>query len=83
MRQRIQNIEAPKAYSDNLLTPCQIIDQPWVLRGLVKEFNAYSTDGAGDVLLKGKVAHALDNYSKKIHQLYDKIWETDYKNKKR
>jgi len=85
MRERIQWKYASKPYSDNLLTPCQITDQPWVLRELVKEFNAYSTDGAGDVLLHGEIARALDDYSKKIHKLYDRVWETDsdYKDVKR
>jgi len=44
---------------------------------LVEKHNAYSTDEAGDVLLKGKVARVLDEYSKQIHQLYDEIWEND------
>jgi len=77
MREKIQWIQASSAYSDNLLTPCQIIDQPWVLRELVEKHNAYSTDEAGDVLLKGKVARVLDEYSKQIHHLYDEIWEND------
>ena len=77
MRKRIQAVDAEDAYSDNLLTPCQIIDQPWVLRGLVKEFGAHATDG-GDALLSGDTAKALDKYSKEIHILYDKIWQEEY-----
>jgi len=77
MREKIQWEEAISSYSDNLLTPCQIIDQPWVLRELVEKYHAYSTDGAGDVLLEGKAARFLDEYSRQIHALYDKIWEED------
>jgi len=77
MRRRIQAIGAPEAYSDNMLTPCQIIDQPWVLRDLVKEFGAYATDG-GDALLSGEIAKALDEYSRELHKIYDKVWVDEY-----
>ena len=54
-----------------------IIDQPWVLRELVEKHRAYATDG-GDGLLSGEVARGLDEYSKRIHAIYDKIWEEEY-----
>jgi MoaA/NifB/PqqE/SkfB family radical SAM enzyme len=65
---------APQAYSDNLLTPCMIIDQPWVLRELVNSFGAKATDG-GDGLLRGEVAEALNSYSREIHNIYDPLWK--------
>jgi len=76
-RERQNAVGAPLAHNDNMLTPCCVIDQPWVLREIVKEHRAQSTDGAGD-LLNGPVAEALDEYSRKIHQIYDPIWERDY-----
>ena len=76
-RERQNAVNAPRAYNDNMLTPCCVIDQPWVLREIVKEYGAYPTDGAGD-LLNGHVAQALDEYSKRIHAIFDPIWEMDY-----
>ncbi|UCB57539.1 MAG: radical SAM protein [Candidatus Omnitrophota bacterium] len=77
IRERQNAQEAPAAHSDNMLTPCCVIDQPWVLRELVKEHGARPTDGAGDIL-EGYVARALDEYSKKLHEIYDPIWKNDY-----
>ncbi len=78
MRRRIQAAGAPDAYSDNMLTPCMIIDQPWVLRDLVKKYSVFPTDG-GDDLLKGEIAAGLDDYSRRMHAIYDPIWEKEYK----
>jgi len=77
IRERQNAVGAPRAYSDNMLTPCCIIDQPWVLREIVKEHGAHPTDGAGD-LLDGRVAGALDEYSKGLHEIYDPVWKRDY-----
>jgi len=72
---RMQQAEnAPQAHSDNLLTPCMIIDQPWVLRELVNTHGARATDG-GDGLLRGEIAEGLNSYSQEIHSLYDPLWE--------
>jgi len=72
---RMQQAEnAPQAYSDNLLTPCMIIDQPWVLREVVTAHGARPTDD-GDGLLRGEIADGLDSYSQEIHALYDPLWE--------
>jgi len=76
-RERQNAVDAPRAHNANMLTPCCVIDQPWVLREIVKEHRAHPTDGSGD-LLRGPLARALDEYSKKIHRIYDPIWEKDY-----
>jgi MoaA/NifB/PqqE/SkfB family radical SAM enzyme len=78
MRKRVQAVGSPLSYSDNLLTPCMIIDQPWVLREMVEKYHAQATDG-GDSLLKGEIARRLDEYSRRIHKIYDPIWENEYK----
>lgn len=75
-RERQNAVGAARAHNDNMLTPCCVIDQPWVLREIVKEYGARPTDGADD-LLDGPVARALDEYSKKIHEIYDPIWKRD------
>jgi len=72
---RMQQAEnATQSYSNNLLTPCMIIDQPWVLREIVNTYGARATDG-GDGLLSGEVAEGLDSYSEEIHSIYDPLWE--------
>ncbi len=74
IRKRQQSDEAAEPYSRNLLTPCCIIDQPWILRDTVKEFKAYSTDGT-NTLFNEKITKGLDEYSKVLHQITDPIWE--------
>ena len=74
IRRMQQAQDAPQAYSDNLLTPCMIIDQPWVLRELVNTYGARSTD-RGDALLRGEIAEGLNSYSREIHSIYDPLWK--------
>jgi MoaA/NifB/PqqE/SkfB family radical SAM enzyme len=74
VRRMQQAKDAPQSFSDNLLTPCMIIDQPWVLRELVNTYGARATDG-GDGLLNGEIAEGLNSYSREIHNLYDPLWE--------
>ena len=48
-----RTIRSKQPYSDNLLTPCMIIDNPDVYREVVLSCNAYPThEGAEDVLNK-------------------------------
>jgi len=74
VRRMQQARKAPQSYSDDLLTPCMIIDQPWVLRKLVNSYGARATDG-GDGLLRGEIAEGLNSYSREIHSIYDPLWE--------
>jgi len=74
VRRMQQAKAAPQSYSDNLFTPCMIIDQPWVLREIVNKYGARATDG-GDGLLRGAIAEGLDSYSRQIHSIYDPLWE--------
>ena len=71
-----------KAYMhrENLLTPCIIIDQPQVLRGLVNKFHAYPTHpGAESIIQDPKIKKHLDKYSKEMEKLTRPIWEKEYK----
>ncbi len=74
IRRMQQAQDAPQAYSDNLLTPCMITDQPWVLRELVNSYGARATD-EGDDLLRGEIAEGLNSYSREIHNIYDPLWK--------
>lgn len=80
LRQRVQSIRSTKPESDNLLTPCMIIDNPKVLRECVRKCQARPTcQGAETIIESKKVTKHLDKYSKKYHQLTDKVWEKEYK----
>lgn len=69
-------IRSKQPYSENLLTPCMIIDNPDVFREVVRVCGAHPThEGAEDVLYKIKAE--LDEYGRQIRALYDPIWERE------
>ncbi|HNQ35539.1 MAG TPA: radical SAM protein [bacterium] len=70
-------IQKRQPYSPNLMTPCMIIDQPWVLREVVRETGAHDTDHGGRCLLH-EINGYLDNYSRSIHGIFDPIWDREY-----
>jgi len=83
IRRRQQAVSAPDRYSDNLLTPCQIIDQPWVLREIVQQTGAFSThEGAETIIADPAIKAHLDQYSKRLHEIMDPIAEKEYHYKK-
>jgi MoaA/NifB/PqqE/SkfB family radical SAM enzyme len=68
-----KTIRSKQPYSENLLTPCMIIDNPHVFRDIVRSCCAYPThDGAEDVLIK--IKDDLDDYGRRVRALYDPIW---------
>ncbi len=71
-----RKIRSKQPYSENLLTPCMIIDNPNVYREVVHSCNAYPThDGAEDVLTK--IKDDLDDYARRFRALSDPIWERE------
>lgn len=73
----IRNVQP---YSKNLLRPCAIIDNPEVLRNAVKEHNAKPTHpGADSIINNENIVKHLDEYSAKLKELTDPIWENEYK----
>jgi len=62
-------------FSDNLLTPCMIIDQPEILRQAVKRTNARPTHQDADLILDGSIGKGLDNYAKRMQEITRPIWE--------
>jgi hypothetical protein len=74
--------EQPYCKNKNLLTPCALIDNPKVLRKLVKEHNAKpSYEGGESVINDPKITQFLDKYSKKYKKITDPIWKKDKKHK--
>lgn len=70
--------EQPYCKNKNLLTPCAIIDNPQVLREIVKKYGAKPSYNGGSEVIKGKkVTEFLDNYSKEIKRITDPIWEKE------
>jgi hypothetical protein len=69
-----RTIRSMQPYSENLLTPCMIIDNPHIYRDVVRKCCAYPThDGAEDVFTK--ITTQLDGYGASVRALYDPIWE--------
>jgi MoaA/NifB/PqqE/SkfB family radical SAM enzyme len=62
-------------FSDNLLTPCMIIDQPEILRQAVKRTNARPTHQDAEVILDGEIGKGLDEYAKRMQEITRPIWE--------
>jgi MoaA/NifB/PqqE/SkfB family radical SAM enzyme len=69
-------IRSLQPYSDNLLTPCMIIDNPHVFREVCRKCGAYGThEGAEDV--RTKIQEELDDYGRRVRALFDPIWEAE------
>ncbi|MGC8603018.1 MAG: radical SAM protein [Desulfomonilaceae bacterium] len=67
------SIRSKQPYSENLLTPCMIIDNPEVYRQVVHSARAYPThEGAEDVLFK--IKNELDDYSSRLRVIEDRVW---------
>lgn len=68
-----RTIRSKQPYSENLLTPCMIIDNPDVYRNVVRSCCAYPThEGAEDVVVK--IKDELDDYGRRVRALEDQIW---------
>lgn len=69
----------PYTENRNLYAPCMIIDNPQVLRDLVKEYGARpSHDGAQSVTEDPRIVEHLDGYSKRFRELSDPDWLRDH-----
>ena len=61
-------------YNPNYLRPCMIIDNPAVLREVVKEGNAHPTHTGADTIIN-ELASDLDHYAEEYGALADQVWE--------
>jgi len=64
-------------YSENLLRPCSIIDNPQVLRDVIAETGAYPTHEGAETIIT-TLAKPLDEYAESWRCYADKAWETEY-----
>jgi len=67
-------------FDENLLLPCQLIDNPHIFREIFHEFHPYPTHHEAESLVT-KLADYLDQYSTKIKPIMDKAWKRDFKEK--
>jgi MoaA/NifB/PqqE/SkfB family radical SAM enzyme len=68
-----RTIRSKQPYSENLLTPCMIIDNPDVYRNVVRTCGAYPThEGAEDVVVK--IKDDLDDYGRRLRAIEDDVW---------
>lgn len=75
-----KEIRKRQPFDKNCLTPCMIIDNPQILRDIVKKTNAHPThEGADSIIKDKKIIEHLDKYSKEYHKIADPIWEKEYK----
>jgi len=72
------DIRMHQPHTDNLLRPCMIIDNPEVLRNVVKRNDAKPTHEGAEMIINELVPH-LDKYSKEAADYLDPIWEKDWK----
>ena len=70
--------EQPYCQNGNLLSPCALIDNPWVLRKLYQEYKPKpSYPGIEKVVKDPQITKSLDNYAKEYKKIVDPIWERD------
>lgn len=67
----------------NHLRPCPIIDNPQVLREIVKESGAHPTHEGAETILEGPLAAYLDDLSLAWGKLADEIWAARQERKKK
>jgi MoaA/NifB/PqqE/SkfB family radical SAM enzyme len=65
----------PYAEDKNLLRPCKIIDNPQVLRKVVKECGAKPSYEGAETIIEDPVVRAhLDNYAREWKRIADEAW---------
>lgn len=80
LKEALQNplfkaMQKRQPFNQNHLMPCPIIDNPQVLREIVKESGARPTHPGADDILKGEVAQFLDNLSGEWREEVKKLEE--------
>ena len=67
-------------FSKNLLLPCPLIDHPNQFREIREIYDLKPTHPGAENLI-GILAPQLDEYSKEVHKIFDKIWQENYQTK--
>ncbi len=69
-----RGMRARLPFNDNMLLPCQLIDQPHVFRELFAEFQPYPTHPGAETLVNG-LGPALDEYACHCQAAMDPVWQ--------
>ncbi len=70
-------IRTQQPYRENLLTPCMIIDNPEVLRNVVRDFQAHPTCSDAEKIITD-LADDLDKYSREYRKFADPAWKEEW-----
>ncbi|MFA9397251.1 MAG: radical SAM protein [Clostridiaceae bacterium] len=74
-----KEIQKRQPYSDNLLRPCMMIDNPEQIREIVKETGAYGTHPKATLMTEDpEFMAALDKLAADFKPVADKAWESDF-----
>jgi len=66
-------------FSDNLLRPCPIIDNPQFLRQIIRNTGARPTHAGAETVLGGEIGSFLDQRSADWKRIADPIWDESRK----
>ena len=72
-----REIRRRQAENTNLLTPCMIIDNPQILRDVVKKFDAKPSQKGGEATVT-TLSKDLDKYSENYHKIIDPVWQKEF-----
>lgn len=75
-----RDMRARQPFSDNLLLPCQLIDQPHVFRELFAEHQPYPTHSGAETLVTG-LGPALDEYACQARAAMNPVWQEVFVNR--
>ncbi len=70
-------IQERQPYTTNHLRPCMLIDNPYILRDVVKEVGARPSHLGADSLIN-ELADEMDKYSAAYGAIADRVWEEKF-----
>lgn len=72
-----RSIRARQPHNPNHLRPCMIIDNPHVMREIIKETNPrFTHPGAEEIYTKK--SHEMDAYAERFARFADQVWQNEY-----
>jgi len=72
-----RDIRSRQPYDGNLLRPCMIIDNPWVLREIVERCHPRPTHPGAESIVT-ELADFLNDYARRWKETSDPHWQTEY-----
>lgn len=72
-----EEIRAKQPHNHNHLRPCMIIDNPKVLRDIIRNTKPYYTHPGAEEIFTSKAAE-LDEYAERYAEIADQIWHEEY-----